>query len=465
MKITTRAVRCGSFSQRIGVAEMPTAVTRPRTASVRKWGRNACSPTLTMSSGQVWRMTALRRWGSATAPAVMSCSASRSVASLTVAARSGTIMCSGLSTSRSFTAAPSGVARHPPGGRRRLPGDEPDHRLGHRVLHEVGGLLLVGAPDLSDHDHRVGLGVRLKGRETVDEVRADERVAADPHAGGLTQALRRQLVHDLVRQRSAARHHAHPAGPADVAGDDPHLAPARGDEPGAVGTDQPRAALLQIRQDARHVQDRDSLRDADDERDAGVCGFEDRGGGDGGRDVDHGGIRLGLAHRVGDGVEHGDHTVEPLPAFAGRDPGHDLGAVGDHLPRVKRPVATGDTLHHQAGLLINEDAHATAFAWATARFTASSMSVSAENPACVRICTASSSLVPVSRMTIGTLSGNVRVAWTMPLATSSHRVMPPKMLNRMARTLASAVMIWRALTTFCGFELPPMSRKLAGSPP
>jgi len=36
MKITTRAVRWGSFSQRIGVAEMPTAVTRPRTASVRK---------------------------------------------------------------------------------------------------------------------------------------------------------------------------------------------------------------------------------------------------------------------------------------------------------------------------------------------------------------------------------------------------------------------------------------------
>src|SRR3989441_361957 len=108
------AVRCGSRSQRIGVAEMPIPVTRARTASVRKWGRNACSPTLTMSSGQVCRMTALRRWGSATAPAAMRRSASRSVASLTVAARSGTMMCSGLSTSRSFTAVLSGAVRHPP---------------------------------------------------------------------------------------------------------------------------------------------------------------------------------------------------------------------------------------------------------------------------------------------------------------------------------------------------------------
>ena len=106
MKITIRAVRLGSFSQWIGVGEMPTAVARVRTASVRKCGRNACSPTLTMSSGQVWRMTALRRCGSATAPAATRRSASRSVASLTVVARSGTTMCSGFSTSRSFTSAP-----------------------------------------------------------------------------------------------------------------------------------------------------------------------------------------------------------------------------------------------------------------------------------------------------------------------------------------------------------------------
>ncbi len=77
----------------------------------------------------------------------------------------------------------------------------------------------------------------------------------------------------------------------------------------------------------------------------------------------------------------------------------------------------------------------------------------------------SRSLVPVSRITIGTLSGNSRVPCTMPLATSSERVIPPKMLKRIAVTLASAVMMRSALTTFWGLELPPMSRKLAGEPP
>ena len=93
------------------------------------------------------------------------------------------------------------------------------------------------------------------------------------------------------------------------------------------------------------------------------------------------------------------------------------------------------------------------------------MSVRAEKPAFVRISMASASFVPVRRITSGTLSGNCLVACTMPFATSSPRVIPPKMLNRMARTLGSAVMMRRALTTFWGSELPPMSRKFAGSPP
>ena len=68
-------------------------------------------------------------------------------------------------------------------------------------------------------------------------------------------------------------------------------------------------------------------------------------------------------------------------------------------------------------------------------------------------------------MTIGTLSGFCFVAVTMPLATSSVRVMPPKMLNRIAFTFGSAVMMRSAFTTFSGFDEPPMSRKFAGSPP
>ena len=102
---------------------------------------------------------------------------------------------------------------------------------------------------------------------------------------------------------------------------------------------------------------------------------------------------------------------------------------------------------------------------ATTRCTASSMSLSAVIPTSLRIRIASASLVPVRRMTIGTFTLNCRVAATMPLATSSVRVMPPKMLKRIAFTWGSAVMILSALMTFSGLELPPMSRKLAGSPP
>jgi len=73
--------------------------------------------------------------------------------------------------------------------------------------------------------------------------------------------------------------------------------------------------------------------------------------------------------------------------------------------------------------------------------------------------------VPTSRTTIGTFGLTSSIATKIPRATSSQRVMPPKMLKRMTFTAGSAVMILRALTTFSGFDDPPMSRKLAGSPP
>ncbi len=92
--------------------------------------------------------------------------------------------------------------------------------------------------------------------------------------------------------------------------------------------------------------------------------------------------------------------------------------------------------------------------------------VSADTRSCsARISRARSSFVPVSRATIGRLTGRVASALTSPFATSSHRVMPPKMLIRMHRTFGSLVMMSSAATTLSGLELPPMSRKFAGSPP
>src|SRR5213078_2869932 len=105
---------------------------------------------------------------------------------------------------------------------------------------------------------------------------------------------------------------------------------------------------------------------------------------------------------------HRHHAVEQLSTLPRRHACHDLGAVADHLARVERAVAAGDSLDQEARALVDEDAHA-ARARATACCTASSMSVSAGNRA--------------------------------------------------------AVMMRSAATTFCGLELPPMSRKLAGAPP
>ena len=49
---------------------------------------------------------------------------------------------------------------------RRLPGDEPGHRLLHVRLDERRGLLLGGAADLADHDDASVPGSSLKSRST-----------------------------------------------------------------------------------------------------------------------------------------------------------------------------------------------------------------------------------------------------------------------------------------------------------
>ena len=48
---------------------------------------------------------------------------------------------------------------------------------------------------------------------------------------------------------------------------------------------------------------------------------------------------------------------------------------------------------------------------------------------------------------------------------TSQRMMPPKMLTRMAFTLLFLSMILKASVTFSAVAPPPTSRKLAGSPP
>ena len=68
-------------------------------------------------------------------------------------------------------------------------------------------------------------------------------------------------------------------------------------------------------------------------------------------------------------------------------------------------------------------------------------------------------------MTTGELSFTRDMASMMPFATSSTRVMPPKMLTKMERTAGSALITSSAAAMTSAFAPPPMSRKLAASPP
>ena len=77
----------------------------------------------------------------------------------------------------------------------------------------------------------------------------------------------------------------------------------------------------------------------------------------------------------------------------------------------------------------------------------------------------SSSLVPFIRTTSGTLSPTAFAAAITPSAMTSHFMMPPKMLTRIAFTFGSRRMILNASVTFSAVAPPPTSRKLAGSPP
>ena len=76
-----------------------------------------------------------------------------------------------------------------------------------------------------------------------------------------------------------------------------------------------------------------------------------------------------------------------------------------------------------------------------------------------------SPLVPSRRTTNGTVGLIWANASIRPLATSSQRVIPPKMLNSTARTLSSERITSTALVIASAFEPPPASRKFAGWPP
>lgn len=198
---------------------------------------------------------------------------------------------------------------HSSTGRRGDAGDEGDNRLvlGVVVLQELGGVLLSGPSDLTDHDDTVGLRVVEEDCERVDEVGACERISADtaytvrgrdgegrwmgggwlPDDEGLAEADLGGLVHGFVGEGARAGDDADAPALVDEAGHDADLALAGSDDAGAVGTHETGLGLrLEDVDYADHVVLRDALGDADDERELGGDGLFDGAAGNGGRDKD-----------------------------------------------------------------------------------------------------------------------------------------------------------------------------------
>src|SRR5689334_6608416 len=108
------------------------------------------------------------------------------------------------------------------------------------------------------------------------------------------------------------------------------------------------------------------------------------------------------------------------------------------------------------------------FAAAATTFCAASamlFAVMIGSPDCASNAFPCSSFVPFMRTTSGTLSDTARDAAMTPSAITSQRMMPPKMLTRIAFRSGLRSMILNASVTFSADAPPPTSRKLAGLPP
>src|SRR5205823_1447945 len=211
--------------------------------------------------------------------------------------------------------------------------------------------------------------------------------------------------------------------------------------------------------------------DADDEADAGSRGFHDGVGGKRGGDENAADVSAGLALRVGDRVKDGDAEMRGA-TLSRADASHQVGPVGLHLLGMKRPFTTGQPLDEHPALAGEQNAHEAAAglplreAASSTIFRAAALALASGGiPASLSRPRPSSSRVPVIRTTSGSLRFKSREASMIPCATSSPRVMPPKMLIRIPFTRGSLASSSKALCTTSALAPPPISRKSAAYPP
>src|SRR5206468_2406476 len=189
---------------------------------------------------------------------------------------------------------------------------------------------------------------------------AVDGIAANPDARRDTDTERLHLRGRFIAKRARARDDADVARHVDVPWHDPQHRLAGADHTGAVGSDQPGATLLgiapQVPLDPHHVLGGHAVGNRHDEPDTCVGCLHNGVGAERGRDEDERGGGPGGRDGFLDGVE--DRALEmgrtALPRGHAAD---DVRAVGDHLVGVERALVAREALDDDGGALIEQDAH------------------------------------------------------------------------------------------------------------
>src|SRR5256885_4190484 len=189
-------------------------------------------------------------------------------------------------------------------------------------------------------------------------------------------------------------------------------------------------------------------------------------GGVGRGNENHRGVCAGGFRGVNHGVE--DRALEMFrSAFAWRHAANHIRAVLNHLLSMESSLTPRKSLDEQASFFVYQDAHRAPTPRATT-FCAPSFMPSAMvrfKPLSRRICWPTSTLVPSIRTTTGTFNCKSLAAATTPVARTSQRKMPPKILMNTALTSGSLMRMRKAFFTCSAEAPPPTSRKFAGEPP
>src|SRR5262249_55327211 len=146
------------------------------------------------------------------------------------------------------------------------------------------------------------------------------------------------------------------------------------------------------------------------------------------------------------------------PTFARCNSSHHLRAIGDCLRGMERSFSTREALDDQPCFFIYQNAHGYALLASATTFSAASAMPSATvklNPDSSRILRPNSTLVPSIRITIGTPIFKSRAAASTPVAKTSQRRMPPKILINTAFTDLSDNRIRKAFLICSALAPPP----------